>query len=147
MSVNIDEIADIDQIAALASDADADGRVFVTRMLVEWREGTNRFDRPGECLWGVREEGELVAVGGLNVDPYVSSEQVGRVRHVYVARAKRRSGVGSILLDRIVGAARISFSLLRLRTFNPDAAAFYVARGFTEVAGDEFCTHELRVGA
>jgi GNAT superfamily N-acetyltransferase len=145
--VVIDEIRDVADLVSLAADAAADGHVFVERMVSEWRDGTNRFERPGEHAWGVRMSGDLVAVGGLNVDPYVADVSVGRVRRLYVARATRRSGIGSILLDRIVAEASRSFSTLRLRTVNPEAAAFYSARGFKQVLGDEFCTHERHLGA
>jgi N-acetylglutamate synthase-like GNAT family acetyltransferase len=143
----LEEISAIEQIAPLVSDADADGHRFVKRMVAEWHDGTNRFASPGEHLYGVHCEGTIVAVGGLNVDPYLADSAVGRVRHVYVARSQRRSGVGSMLLHRIVEDAHGVFDLLRLRTYNPDAAAFYVARGFSEVREDEFCTHELQLGA
>lgn len=147
MSAAVEEIATIEQIAPLVSDADSDGHPFVARMVQEWHEGTNRFALPGEHLYGVRRETAIVAVGGLNVDPYVTDQTVGRVRHLYVARSHRREGCGSILLERIIDDARRAFDLLRLRTLNPDAAAFYLARGFSEVADDEFCTHALRLDA
>ena len=147
MSSGVEVINDVDELALLAPDAEADGYTFVSKMVAEWRDGTNRFDQQGEGCWGVRTNGRLVAVGGLNVDPYLTDLDVGRVRHLYVALANRRSGYGSRILTRIVAEAAQHFSVLRLRTFNPVAAAFYVAEGFTEVFGDEFCTHLRKTSA
>lgn len=86
-------------------------------------------------------DGRVIGVGGLNVDPYIADPTAGRVRHLFVSAQRRRSGVASVLLDRIVDDAGLTFSVLRLRTRNPDAAAFYSARGFAKVEDDEFCTH------
>ncbi len=120
-----------------------EGHSFVSRMVAEWADGSNRFDRVGERAYVALSGERVIGVGGLNLDPYISDPKVGRVRHLYVSAAHRRASVASMLLDRIVEDARVSFSLLRLRTRNPDAAAFYKARGFTEISGAEFCTHRL----
>lgn len=147
MTAEVMEIADMTGIEELASDAESDGHRFVTRLLDEWRDGTNRFAADGECFYAARLEGKVVAVGGRNIDPYVSDPNIGRVRHLYVARSQRRRGLASLVLQRIVDDGRRHFGVLRLRTRNPEAAAFYRARGFVEVIDDEFCTHELELGA
>jgi hypothetical protein len=67
---------------ALLVESEQAGVRFLRRLADEWASGANRFDRPGEVLCGARVGGELVAVGGLNLDPYTRKAQVGRVRHV-----------------------------------------------------------------
>ena len=141
------ELSDMDLLADLAVDAESDGHRFVTRLIEEWEDGTNRFSAPGERLYVAVVSGRPVGVGGLNIDPYAGDAAVGRVRHLYVATSERRLGVASELLDRIVSDARSRFRLVRLRTRNPQAAAFYRSRGFAEVDDDEFCTHQLAMGA
>lgn len=145
MTVLIETCADVDALMDLARDAEGDGHRMVSRLIADWREGTNRFEAPGECLYSASEKGAMLAVGGLNVDPFVSDRGVGRVRRLYVSANLRRRGIGSMLVDRLVQEARTTFDLLRLRTFNPAAAAFYTSCGFTEVSGDETCTHQLRL--
>ena len=88
------------------------------------------FDRPGEALFGMWVGGQLVAVCGLNVDPYGGDHRIGRVRHLYVQSACRRLGVGRDLVTQAIGAARGHFDTLRLRTANPAAARLYEALGF-----------------
>jgi GNAT superfamily N-acetyltransferase len=113
---------------------------FVRRLVDEWRDGSNRFDRPGEALFGTRLDGRLVGVCGLNVDPYAGDPRVGRVRHLYVLTDCRGRGVGRALVERVIEAARGRFSVLRLSTTNPAAARLYEAVGFRPGSGPH-CTH------
>ena len=96
---------DLDPLLAESEQA---GSRFVRRLAEEWRSGANRFDRPGEALFGARVGGRLVGVCGLNVDPHVGDGRVGRVRHLYVLSSFRRRGVGRRLVAEIVAAARRS---------------------------------------
>jgi GNAT superfamily N-acetyltransferase len=137
---------DPERLAELAMDAERDGHRMVSRLIAEWTEGTNRFDRPRERLYVATVDGRVVGVCGLNVDPYVADERIGRVRRLYVSAGERRLGIGSVLVERILQDARGAFDVLRLRTRNPVAAAFYESHGFIEVEGDEACTHQLVSG-
>ena len=128
--------------AALRAEAAREGFSFVDRLALRWETGANRFEQPGECLLGAIVNATLVGVGGLNRDPYATDGSIGRLRHLYVMRSARRRGVGRLLVDRLVDRARPCFARIRLRTDTPDAAAFYLARGFEAVA-DEPATHGL----
>lgn len=123
------------------------GLHLLRRLAYEWVSGVNRFDRPGEALFAVRMAGRLVAVGGLNVDPYAAAPGVGRVRHLYVLAAYRRLGIGRQLVTGIVAAARGRFTSLRLSTTNPAAACLYERLGFRPSADDAHCTHVLELAA
>ena len=122
--------------------AEREGHRFVRRLVDDWRAGANRFNRPGELLFGAYVDGRLVAVGGLNRDPYADDARTGRVRHVYVLPEARRSGVGQALLQRIVTEASPAFEVLRLRTTTQEGAAFYAALGFTRT-GEADATHRM----
>lgn len=128
---------DIDQLVAVS---EAEGMRMVRRFAEEWRSGHHRFCGPGERIFAATLEGRTVAIGGLSRDPFVDDETVGRVRRMYVHPDHRGQGMGSSLLDRIVRAS--GFARLRIRTDQPNAAAFYEARGF-EPVGDANATHEL----
>jgi GNAT superfamily N-acetyltransferase len=135
-----------DAIAPLVADSERDGRRFVSRLHDEWRQGTNRFDRPGEALFGAWVAELLVGVCGLTVDPYAGDERIGRVRHLYVLVAYRRLGVGRLLVERVVEAARARFVTLRLRTANPAAARLYEALGCARCVDSGDATHALSLG-
>ena len=143
MALRITPLADVEILDDLARDAEQDGHRMVTRLIADWKDGTNRFDRPGEVLYVVYEGDDVAAAGGLNIDPFVETGRVGRVRRLYVASDRRRRGIGSVLVEQIVRDAEKSFAVLRLRTFDEPAAAFYRACGFEDVQGDETCTHQL----
>lgn len=115
---------------------------FLKKMQDEWVSGKNRFDKKGESLFAAFDGDKLIGIGGLNLDPYVSPEQVGRVRHLYVLQKYRKSGVGKLLMNEIIDSAKINFPKLRLRTDTDAAAHFYEAIGFKKVT-DDFASHEL----
>ena len=128
-------------LAVSIAESEAHGLGFVRRLADEWASGANRFDRPGEALFAVRDAADVVAVGGLNVDPYTTDPGTGRVRHVYVLTAYRRRGLGAALVSAIIAAARGHFHTLRLSTSNPDAARLYERLGFRRRADLAKCTH------
>jgi len=120
----------VDALGALVVESEQAGSTFVRRLVDEWISGANRFDRPGEALFGLKVDGRLIGVCGLNVDPYTDAARVGRVRHLYVLTAFRRLGAGRKLVNEVIVTGRASFNVLRLRTTNPAAARLYEALGF-----------------
>jgi len=122
--------ADLD---ALVAKSERDGHRHLTRLRDQWRDGTNRFDKPGEALFGAFLGERLVGVCGLNVDPYAGDDRVGRVRRLFVDPAARGRGVGGALVRAVVERARGRFDRLRLRTFCGEQGAMYRRAGFTPV--------------
>jgi len=132
-------------IDPLVAEADADGHLFMRRLRDEYASHTNRFDRPGELLLAARMDGRFAGICGLNIDPFAPVPGVGRLRRLYVARAARRFGVGSLLVRRLLAHAAPHFTHVRLRTDSADAAAFYMRLGFQPTA-EEGATHIFRIG-
>lgn len=125
---------------ALAVEAREGGYRFVDRLLEEWDSETNRFNAPGECLLGIAAKSDLLAVGGLNVDPYLATFKAARLRHLYVREECRREGLGALLVEALLAVARSHFDVVRLRTDNPNAARLYERMGFTAI-GQPDATH------
>jgi GNAT superfamily N-acetyltransferase len=143
MDLLIERLRDlpVDGLDGLLAESEQAGIRFVRRLVEEWGSGANRFDRPGEALFGARAGGQWVGVCGLNIDPYAAEERVGRVRHLYVLLSFRRLGVGRRLVAEVVEAARGRFDALRLRTNNPTAARFYERLGFGPSGAAGHSTH------
>jgi GNAT superfamily N-acetyltransferase len=120
--------------------AASEGVNFMTRLLAEWRSGVNRFDKPGEWLLGAFEDGRMVGLGGLTIDPYLPAGDVGRLRRLYVAPSVRRRGIGAALVDALLQHASGRFRLVRLTTDTQAAADFYLRCGFSQV-DDNSATH------
>lgn len=134
-------------LVPLLDAAETEGFDMMRRLADNWREGTNRFDRPGEVLLGVYlDEGTvergLVAIGGLNIDPYLDDRALGRIRHVYVLPRARSLGVGKALVAELLERARTHFERVRLRTVTDEGSRFYEALGF-EVTEEPDATHTL----
>lgn len=129
------------EILLLEAQAITEGFRFLTRLIADWKDGSNRFDQPGEGLFGAFSNGQLVAIGGLSNDPYAGAG-IGRLRRVYVWRAARGQHVGKALVQRLLEYAAQSFSVVRLSTDTPEGAAFYLRCGFRPIE-DDFATHVM----
>jgi GNAT superfamily N-acetyltransferase len=126
----------------LLAEALAEGFGFVQTLADECASGENLYDRPGELLQGAFDGEQLVAVGGLNIDPFAGRADMARIRRVYVRRAWRNAGLGRALVSSLVEQARTSFHCVRLRAENADAARLYERMGFVPVDGPH-ATHIL----
>jgi GNAT superfamily N-acetyltransferase len=126
---------------ALCVECDQQGHRMLARFAESWRDGSNRFDRTGERIVGAYLGGRLVGLCGRNRDPYDSFARAGRVRHLYVGVAHRRTGVGRALLDSIIEDAVEWFDYLNTNC-PPEAAAFYERLGFVPVSAPHV-THRL----
>jgi ribosomal protein S18 acetylase RimI-like enzyme len=136
-----------EDVAPLLAESERAGLRLVRRLVDEWQSGANRFDRPGEALFAARLDREMIAVCGLNVDPYDGTDRrVGRVRHLYVLTSHRRLGIGERLVREVIAAARGRFDHLHLRTGNTAAARLYERVGFCRCAGVPDCTHVMALG-
>lgn len=120
-----------------------EGHNLVSRLVDDWEDGSNRFDRPGEVALEARLGSRLVGVGGLNRDPYLDDPGVGRIRHVYLSPDARGLGVGRVLVMSLVEHARGHFSRVRLRTGDAKASGFYLRLGFEEAPDEPDATHQL----
>lgn len=122
-----------------------EGHLFVDKTLVDWNSGKNRFSKNGECFLLAYENSRLIGCCGVNVDPYLKEETVGRLRHLYVDPNYRRIGIGGKLVAECLKAAKPHFSAIRLRanSINLDSHEFYRNVGFSESTKDCFETHVL----
>jgi GNAT superfamily N-acetyltransferase len=124
-------------IELLHSEAKDEGYDFIETLVEEWASGANRFDAPGEALCGHLDQGLLVAVGGLNCDPFAGRPDMGRIRRVYVRPAWRNRGIGRALVTALVDEARTHFTCVRLRAENAAAARLYERMGFVPIASPD----------
>jgi GNAT superfamily N-acetyltransferase len=132
----------VDGIDKLRLEASAEGYNFLDRLVEDWASGENRFDGPGETFCGAFADHVLVAVGGLNRDPFVADPELGRIRRVYVRQAWRNRGVGEALVRWLLAEARKSFGSVRLRAENAGAARLYERIGFAPI-DDANATHRI----
>jgi GNAT superfamily N-acetyltransferase len=130
-----------DALAPLIAESETEGFRFLLPLRADYDAGRVRFDGPGEALLGVYAGDELIAIGGLTIDPYVGDPRTGRVRRVYVRPAHRRRGVGGRLLAALEAAARPHFDVLLLRTDTAAAARFYERLGYAPLAPGGTATH------
>ena len=126
----------------LQSEARDEGYDFIETLVDEWASASNRFDAPGEALCGHLDQGLLVAVGGLNSDPFAGRPDMGRIRRVYVRAAWRNQGIGRALMTALIDQAGSHFRCVRLRAENAGAARLYESLGFAPIVSPD-ATHIL----
>jgi GNAT superfamily N-acetyltransferase len=117
-----------------------EGFLFVDRLVRDWTSGSNRFDLGGEQFLYAFAGEILIGVCGLNRDPYLDQDGIGRLRHLYVRQCARHRGVASALVRRMLDEAGNTFRIVRRRTATTEAAAFYLRHGFVPVR-DETASH------
>jgi GNAT superfamily N-acetyltransferase len=143
MKITTIDLLTIELLRPLLDESLREGHEFVDRLWREYESDVNRFNSTGEMLLGVYDDETLIAIGALHSDPYLLDAAIGRIRHVYVLNAWRGRGVGRRLLDALIDAARPHYHTLTLRTFTPDATAFYNAIGFRNSLRYDNATHWL----
>ncbi|MBT2680421.1 GNAT family N-acetyltransferase [Bacillus sp. ISL-35] len=117
----------------LITESKQEGFRFVKRLINDYKNGSNTFSLAGEGLFGVfSEEGTLVAIGGLNQDPFSNEQEIGRLRRFYVRKEYRRHGIGSLLVKRIMDEAEKHFKILVLHTDTEQGNLFYCSIGFSK---------------
>lgn len=127
-------------IGPLRAEALQENYQFIEKLVSEWASGENRFSAPGEVLCGSIQHGLLVAVGGLNRDPFLDTNGVGRIRRLYVRPAWRKQGLGTAMISWLLNHGRQNFDCVRLRAENPAAAHLYEKLGFMPI-DDPNATH------
>lgn len=148
MTVKLKEIKDLTtvDVSKLVEESEAEGYRFLKRLVSQYEDGTNTFNKAGEVLYGVWDDhDQLVAIGGLNRDPYSPKEGVGRLRRFYISQHVRRQGIGTMLLKEIIDYGRGHFSEIVVRTDSANADAFYRANGFSADLGLPEATHGLQL--
>ncbi len=127
----------------LKAESQAQGFNFLNRLEQEWLQGINQFSLVGEGLYGVYQEEKLIAVGGINVNPYTKIQvaSIGRLRRFYVLKQWRRQKVGQQLLAHILNKHQAYFTEINLYTNNPKAANFYLQCGFEKVNNQHKVSH------
>jgi GNAT superfamily N-acetyltransferase len=146
MPMNIKVIDDLNDVnvSKLVEESEAEGYRFLKRLVKQYEDGTNTFNKAGEVLYGVWDpSGELVAIGGLNRDPYSDKSGIGRLRRFYISEHARRQGVGTKLLNEILAYGKGHFSEIVVRTDSSIADAFYRANGFSADLGMPDVTHHI----
>ena len=131
-----------DSIGILADEARAEAIRNVDRLVHDWSSGVARFTRSGELLLAAFDGADLVAIGGLTVEPDTEICAM-RLRRLYVRPAFRRRGVGRTLAVALMEQGFSVGNLLTLNAGVPGSAQFWEALGFTPVHA-ETRTHEMR---
>jgi len=132
-----------EDIQFLVDESQKEGFRFLQKLVNDYKDGSNTFNKPGEALYGVYDQDSaMIAVGGTNINPFSDDTHIGRVRRFYVARAYRREGIGTLLLEMLISEAENHFQIMVLNS-TPQADAFYTSNGFIKSVIYPKSTHYL----
>lgn len=145
MTYKIKEITDLNAVSVdhLVEESEQEGYRFLTRLVKQYADGSELFQKPGEALFGVWKEDELVGIGGILQNSYSDDPSSGRLRRFYVLAKERRHGVGTLLLEACLNKAKESFKSVTCRTDSAKADAFYRQNGFVAVHHSPDTTHRI----
>ena len=87
MIINIVDLKKYD-IEHIRVAAENEGYNMVNRLITDYESGENRFDREGEKLIAYIQDGTIVALCGLNIEP--ADTRYGRIRRLYVLPEYRK---------------------------------------------------------
>ncbi|HGH7182063.1 GNAT family N-acetyltransferase [Bacillus cereus] len=114
----------------LVQESKDEGFNFLLKLINEYENEINTFNKTVECLYGIFQGEKLIGIGGLNVDPYTENNKIGRLRRFYISKDYRRTGLGNLLLNRLLSHAEKYFQIVVLHTDTKQGNAFYLANGF-----------------
>lgn len=144
----VDKIKNLSELdlKRLVKQSKEEGFRFIERLVNDYENGDNTFKGTGEALLAVfNKENEIIAIGGLNIDPFSKDQNVGRLRRFYVSKECRRSGIGTVLLKAIINEAKKNFNVLVLHTDTKEADNFYIFQGFTREERYPKSTHYMKL--
>lgn len=116
----------------LVQESKEEGVKFLKKLINEYENELNTFNKSGECLYGIFQGEKLIGIGGLNADPYTENNKIGRLRRFYIAKDYRRIGLGKLLLNKLLSHAEKYFKVVVLHTDTKQGDEFYTANGFVK---------------
>jgi GNAT superfamily N-acetyltransferase len=123
----------------LRAEADAEGHRHMSRLARELASGETRF----VALFAAFDDGDLLGVGGMTLEPAETPEPALRMRRLYVSPRARLAGVARTLASALLQEAFDQVGLVTVHAGGEDAARFWQAQGFTPIDGRAW-SHELR---
>ncbi|PEY25750.1 GNAT family N-acetyltransferase [Bacillus anthracis] len=116
----------------LVQESKEEGFNFLIKLISEYENKINTFNKTGECLYGIFQGKKLIGIVGLNEDPYTENNKIGRLRRFYIAKDYCRIGLGKLLLNQLLSHAEKYFKVVVLHTDTKQGDAFYNANGFVK---------------
>ncbi|HFK1514331.1 TPA: GNAT family N-acetyltransferase [Bacillus cereus] len=116
----------------LVQESKEEGFKFLKKLINEYENELNTFNKSGECLYGIFQGEKLIGIGGLNADPYTENNKIGRLRRFYIAKDYRRIGLGKLLLNKLLSHAEKYFKVVVLHTDTKQGDVFYTVNGFVK---------------
>lgn len=145
MTYEVKAITDLSNVSIdhLVEQSETEGYRFLSRLVEHFNNGKQQFTEPGEALLGVWKNDELVAIGGVEQNPYTEDTHTARLKRFYVEPDERRHGVGSMLLEACLNKAKENFTKVTCRTDSAKADAFYRHNGFSVTTDSPETTHQI----
>jgi len=115
---------------ALRVESSEEGYRSVDRLIAEWNDAMNTFDRVDEILMTAWSGSEIAGVGGMTHDPVVSDAL--RLRRFYIRKRFRRAGLGTRLANLLLERSRPAGKPVYVNAGTSIAPDFWKAIGFVD---------------
>jgi ribosomal protein S18 acetylase RimI-like enzyme len=128
-------------LEGLLVESKKEGYNIIKRLMNDFRNGDNKFNKKGEALVVYEENNEIIGICGLNVDPI--NNKRGRIRRLYVLPQYRNKGIGEKLVKELVNYSINNFKSVSVNIGNLDISEFYEKLGFQKHNEENGITHLL----
>ncbi|MBD3340546.1 MAG: GNAT family N-acetyltransferase [Candidatus Lokiarchaeota archaeon] len=136
------KILEEDTIEELIHESENEGYRFLSKMFSQWNSRENQFQKENEKAIIFRENNKVIAIGGINEEPYLKRKDFGRLRGVYVLPSFRRKHVGKEIVKHLIDFGNKYYKAITLRVpDNIEAYPFYESIGFEMTNEYESVTH------
>ena len=120
-----------------------EGFRFLKRLETEWSNPGNPFTQQPAGLYTAWYGRELAGIGGITLDPFPLSQNLGRLRRIYIHPLHRRKGIGRSLIQFLLYTHPHSFGCIRLFSDSPAAQEFYEKLGFQPIQNVPHVSHQI----
>ncbi len=105
----------IDSLNLLKREIRQKGFIFFDVLERQWLSGQCRFDKPGEGLFFVYKNTEIIGLGSVQQSPIAPpTAGIGLLQNCYILEKERGKGYGNQLYQQLVNFAKIEFGQLQI---------------------------------
>ena len=113
----------------LVQESKDEGFYFLIKLISEYENKINTFNKTGECLYGIFQGEKLIGIGGLNEDPYTINNKIGRIRRFYIAKIPKER-IREVIISENYKRCEKHFNIVVLNTDTVQGDKFYTSSGF-----------------
>jgi len=141
--VNLENI----DVSELLDSSRDEGYNMIFRLISDYKNGINKFDKNGEILVCYKENNRIIGICGLNIEPEIQLNNCARIRRLFVLSEFRENKIGKKLVNYLIEYAKNYFDKVTTNIGKLKITDFYLNCGFNQVNDILGITHIIRLNS